>query len=178
MKFQNAWVNIARENLTLKLALFCTSFVALGSTGLAIHQTMKDSIVIDRGCNSQVSPQGNQDRTESEIKTFLKEAVSERFDTNISPSEIILSEDEIKNRLQEQKELGSRSIDQVAILRSMSIQGEVANIQVDRIIGVGEIKSVFSVQMIVTLVSNSRTLDNPYGLKAIRFQEVKKEAKK
>ena len=108
----------------------------------------------------------------------MKEAVSERFDTNTSPSEIILSDNEIKNRLQEQKELASRSIEQVTILRSVSIQGETANVQVDRIIGVGDIKSVFNFQLIVTLVSNNRTLDNPYGLKAIRFQEVKKEVKK
>lgn len=178
MKFQNAWTNLAKENLTLKLVLICTSLVAMGSMAIAAHESMKGAIVIDRGCFTQTAKPGNEERSESEIKSFLKEAVSQRFDTQITPSELFLSQDEIRNKTQEQKELATRSIEQATILRTATIQGETATVQIDRVVGVGEIKSVFNIQGIVTLLTSARSTDNPYGLKAIRFQEVKKEEKK
>jgi len=89
-----------------------------------------------------------------------------------------MSEEEISAKNTEQKELSSRSIDQVVIFRGAVIQGDQATVQLDRIIGVGNVKSVFTFHILVTLASSTRSNDNPYGLKAIRFQEVKAEEKK
>ena len=178
MKFQNAWVNIAHENLTLKLVLFSMGFISLGSTGIAIYDHLKDPLVIDRGCVSRVVKTSESTRDENEVKSFIKEAVSERFDTGVNPTELYMSEEEISAKNTEQKELSSRSIDQVVTFRNAVIQGDQATVQLDRIIGVGNVKSVFTFHILVTLASSTRSNDNPYGLKAIRFQEVKAEEKK
>lgn len=178
MKFQNAWVNVAHENLTLKLVLFCMSLISLGSFGLATFDHMKDPLVIDRGCNTRTLKTADATRDENEVKVFLKEVISQRFDTGMNASELFINSEEITAKVTEQKELSSRSIEQVVIFRSAAIQGDQATVQTDRIIGVGNVKSVFAFPIIVTLASLTRSSENPYGLKAVRFQEVKAEEKK
>jgi hypothetical protein len=178
MKFALAWSELANQNLTLKVALSSVSVCALVFALLSAKLSLKEPLIVERGCFSTVAKQGNSQRTNDEIEAFVKIALSQRFDTDVKQLRGYLSASEISSRSQEQKELSSRQLSQKVVVNSVKIDGSSASVDATRIITVGAIRSALPLSLSVKVESQDRDDGNPYGLllssvKLVEQKEVK-----
>lgn len=177
MKFSVAWANTAAQNVSLKIALMVLCFVSTALTLATARLAFRKPVIIDRGCFSSVIEGSSNEHTPSEIETFIREAIRQRFNSDATPIPDFLSEEELAVRTQEQKELGSRGMLQVVIVRSIKTNGNSVSIDADRLISVAQIRSAFSFPLTATISSTNRTSNNPYGLQVLKFIPPKMEQK-
>lgn len=174
MKFTEAWANIAKENLNLKVALgaltICTLFLGFS----LVRLSLKAPLIIERGCFSSSVSVASDKPTVDETKVFIEKALKQRFNSNTSTIEGFLSTEEEKLKLNEQKELSKKEITQFIILRDIQFENDSIVVDVDRLYSVQNVRSTFPIQLKLTLESKSRTETNPYGLILVRTEEIKK----
>jgi hypothetical protein len=174
MKFTVAWAKIASENSVLKGVILCLSTLCLFFGIASLKLAMKDPIVVERGCYSRAVPQADGKRTTAEVEAFLTEALSQRFDTQAVVRNDYLSDDEQLLRAKEQRDLQSRKLVQRVILNSATVEGGSVKVNADRLISVGEIRSVFRFPLQVKIESITRTAANPYGLIVSEVKSIEK----
>ncbi|MCM0604496.1 MAG: hypothetical protein KA715_00225 [Xanthomonadaceae bacterium] len=172
MKFIEAWKSVSRENLLLKIFTITLSIVSLGAVAVAITESSKEPLVIERGCKDGAIRLADKDRTDQEVKTFIKEAVSARFNSDAVVISEMLAVEENQSRQNEQKELSARSMSQTVLVRKIDIQGGEVKTETDRIISVGDVRSAFIFPITIQIAKIQRTETNPYGLQAIKFVQV------
>jgi hypothetical protein len=179
MKYTEAWSSVVSQNLNLKVTSLILGAIAmiLGLTTLRL--TFKDSIVIERGCYSSLANKVEDKHTAQEIETFIKVALSQRFDSQTQPTDGLLAIDELNLRTQEQKDFDSRGFKQNIVVSSVASAGQDSQFKVDadRIIAVGEVRSAFRFPLLVKLESKARSSSNPYGLLVASITQVDKESK-
>ncbi len=181
MKFIDAWDSIAKENKTLKILLFCMCGVSIFLAISTFKASVKDPLVIERGCYSKVSNAQNPQTTEGEVKVFIQEALEARFSSFVKKTQLLsLSQKELREK--EQKELLSRNMKQALMVEDVQVSKDKIVAQASRLISVGEIRSAFPLQLILKVESTDRSYDNPYGLilteiQAINQKEGKNESK-
>jgi hypothetical protein len=178
MKFNIAWSQVISQNLILRLALFSESIVIIGLLVATIKASLKEPLIIERGCFSQAVEKSNPDRGELEIKTFLKEALHQRFDSDGAVQDGFLSKEESNFREEEQKELLSKEIKQRLILNQViKINGNEVTVDSDRLISVGTVRSAFPFPLILIISTVNRSQGNPYGLKLMQVKPLQNEKK-
>lgn len=177
MKFTVAWARVASENSILKSVILCLSILCLFFGGSSLKLALKDSIVVDRGCYSKAAPVGDGKRTTTEIEAFLKEALSQRFDTQTVVRNDFLSDDEQSLRAKEQVELQNRKLSQKVVLNSATVDGGMILVDADRLISVGEVRSAFKFPLSVKIESVTRSEGNPYGLVVSMVKTIEKGVK-
>jgi hypothetical protein len=179
MKYTEAWSSIVSQNLNLKVTSFILGAISmiLGLTTLRL--TFKDSIVIERGCYTNLANKVEDKHTVQEIEAFIKISLSQRFDSQVQPTDGLLAIDELNLRSQEQKDFSSRGFKQNIIIGSVAPTEQESQFKVDadRIIAVGEVRSAFRFPLLVKLESKARSSSNPYGLLVASITQVDKEAK-
>lgn len=176
MRFVEAWREITKENFILKILLVVVSIVAIGSISVAVTESSKEPIVVERSCRDITLKIANQDRTDQEVKAFVTEAVAQRFNSDATASTEFLGSEEMQYRANEQKELATRSMSQMMIVRKLDIHGGEIKLDIDRLISVAEIRSAFPFPLIAQIAKTQRTESNPYGLQVVKFvQPVGKE---
>ena len=131
---------------------------------ITLRLTFKDSIIIERGCFSKATLPVKDEHSKEEIEDFLKESLSQRFNSDVQPVDGLLSPDEIRLRLVEQKEFSSRKMSQKIIVNKVDEAPDGFKVDADRLISVGEVRSAFKFPLIVKLESKARSYSNPYGL--------------
>ena len=164
MKYTEAWASVTHQNYILKIALVSLSCATIGLATIALKMAFNKPLIIERGCASSVLVTSTDDHSKNEIEQFLKNALSQRFDTNVMPTDGLLSVDELKLRSIEQKELESKQVKQKMILNTVTESADGFKVDSDRIISLGNIRSAFRIQFLIKLESKSRSLSNPYGL--------------
>lgn len=164
MKYTEAWANVVAQNLNLKLVSIVLGALSIVLGMITLRLTFKDSIIIERGCYSKSIAPVKDEHSKEEIKSFLKEALSQRFDSEVQPVDGLLSPDELRLRLVEQKEFESRKMTQKIIINSVNETSEGFMVSADRLISVGEVRSAFRLPLMVKLESKYRSYSNPYGL--------------
>lgn len=175
MRFSLAWADVAAKNVTLKIALTSTSIVCVILAVALVKVSLQPPLVIDRGGVSRaISPSSNE-HTQTEIEAFLREAVTQRFNSDFTGPTLFLSDDEVIFRKQEQKELSSKSMRQTVVVNSIKIQNQNAEIDSDRLIAVGNIRSALPLPLRVTIANSQRSDANPYGLVLVKIAQNGKE---
>lgn len=177
MKFTTAWADVAAKNVSLKFAVMFLSLCTLTLTVALVKSALKEPIVIERSCFSKSIATSSAQHTAQEIDAFIKEAISQRFDTEGTQTNF-LSTEESDFRKQEQKDLRSRNIRQTILVTSVKAEGNTVQIDSDRIVGVGQVRSVLAFPMVATISSTQRSHANPYGLILARVSQAKPEEKK
>lgn len=119
----------------------------------------------------------DDDHSKQEIENFLREALSQRFDSLVKATDGLLSPDELRLRDQEQKEFSTRSITQRLILNYVTETPDGFKVDADRMISVGEVRSAFKFSLLVKLESKSRSLANPYGLLLTSTKQIEDKPK-
>jgi hypothetical protein len=178
MKFSLAWAQTAAQNVTLKVA---TAILASTTCILAlttVKLSVKKPLIVERGCVSRSVEASSQDHTDLEIESFMKEALHQRFDSGATPSADYISSEEMSARVTEQKELSGRGMAQVVIVRAVKASGSTVQVDADRLISVGQIRSALPFPLTITMATTSRTNNNPYGLQVLRVAPPVQEGKK
>lgn len=165
MKFNVAWAHVASQNLILRFALMATSLTCLGLLLTLIKVSLRDPLLIERGCFSRAVEKASTDHSEEEIRAFLTEALAQRFNSEAHPLNGYLSEEELRSKEQEQHEMKEREIRQTIILnRITKIEANHALVDADKLIAIGSIRSAFPFPLEIKLATKMRSQSNPYGL--------------
>ena len=175
MRFVSAWSDVLNQNITLRVVILALTICLAVVSILAAHEGLKDPIVVERSCFTQIAKTGSSQHTKEEIEAFVKIALSQRFDTSVNASPEVLSVEEIGFRKQEQQDLASKTMIQRIIVNSVQISGNEVKIDSDRLISVGQIRSALAFPITVTITSVSRTESNPYGLLMARVGPASKK---
>jgi hypothetical protein len=134
--------------------------------------------VVERACYSRVLQKVSPQASPSEIEAFVRDALRRRFDSDAVDTAAFLSQEEDGFRRQEQDNLKSRNMTQVIIVRQVKVSGSTVNIDSDRLLSIGQIRSAFIFPLIGTLATTQRTDANPYGLILVKVSQVKEEPSK
>lgn len=179
MKFTNAWANVISQNITLRLVVgvltLCSLFFCIALARLSV----REPLVIERGCFSNVAAPSSGKHTDLEIENFLREAVPMRFDSKAADFRAFLSDDELVFRIKEQEELSKKGMTQKVIVNGTKIEKDTFTIDADRLFSIGKVRSALPFPLAVDLRSVNRTASNPYGLILKRVMPItdKEEAK-
>lgn len=176
MKFIDAWDSIAKENKLLKLLVLGLSLVSIFLCVVILKTVTKDPLLIERGCFSKAVENSGTTVTDEEIKSFLKEALESRF-SSLAVNTALLTTKQKEIRTREQKELSSRNMRQLIFVQNVLISKDKIEVEADRMISVGEIRSAFSFSLTVKIERSDRTFDNPYGLVLSEVEPLKKDGK-
>lgn len=177
MKFTVAWAKVASENSILKIVILCLSVLCVFFGASSLKLALRDPIVVERGCYSKAALVTDGKRSSIEIESFLKEALSQRFDSQALVRNNFLSSEEQFLREKEQKDLQLRKLTQRVLLNSAAVDGGVVVVDADRLISVGDVRSAFKFPLRVKIESVTRTEWNPYGLVVSEVKTIEKEAK-
>ncbi len=172
MKYTDAWANVVAQNLNLKIVSIVFGALSLVLGMITLRLTFRDSIIIERGCYSKTLLPAKEDHTKDEIEAFLKESLSQRFNSDVQPVDGLLSPDELRLRNLEQKEFDSRKMTQKIVINKIIEIQDVFKVEADRVISVGEVRSAFKFPLLVKLESKARSYSNPYGLLVTTIKTV------
>lgn len=164
MKYTEAWANVVAQNLNLKVVSIILGVLSIALGMITLRLTFKDSIIIERGCFSKTVSPVKDEHSKEEIQSFLKESLSQRFDSEAQPVDGLLSPDELRLRIAEQKEFDSRKMTQKILVNNVTETSEGFKVDADRLISVGDVRSAFRFPLVVKLESKPRSYSNPYGL--------------
>ncbi len=177
MKFTTAWAKVTIENITLKVAVVVLATVTAILSVVSAMLALKEPLVVERGCYTKSLHTVDTKRTPQEIEFFLREALSQRFDSTVSLNRDYFSESETGFRDQEQKSLAQKSIRQRVVVNSVNTEKDPILVDADRILSVGSVRSALPFPVSVKISSVDRTEANPYGLRLENIDQVK-EGKK
>lgn len=165
MKFNIAWANVVKENVSLKIALLIVGITAIFlGAGLFVVST-KDPIVIERACGARVLEKStNTKPSVAEIKEFAKEALAQRFNSGLEPKDAFLSPIEIKAKVSEETLLKKKNINQASVVRNIFVVKDKIYADIDRVFAMGESRPAYASKLALDIQYTSRSEDNPYGL--------------
>lgn len=173
MKFKEVWANALYANSILKVTSVILGFVTVILTFAIIRLGLRDPIVIERACFSKVVVPSKLSHTREEIESFVRSAVDCRFNPDCNESKALISTSEILNRNKEQDDLKNKNITQKIVVNSLKVDGNKVNVDADRILAAGKVKSIFTFPLQLDLVETERMASNPYGLLLGRVSLVK-----
>lgn len=177
MRFNLAWAATASQNVALKGSVIILGFVSMTLAITSVRLAMRTPILIERpnSCFDHTIVAASSAHTPSEIESFVREALQQRFNSDAKTLPTYLSSDEETARTQEQKELSNRGMTQFIVVRGMKINESIVAVDTDRLISVGQIRSAFSFPLTVNLTTASRNEINPYGLQVAKIVSLKAE---
>lgn len=177
MRFPLAWAEIARQNSILKYSLLVSTILTIIFSITTVILSMKKPLIVERACYSSIAAFGKQNHTDQEIEEFVKISVDKRFSTDSNLDLMSwLSEGEYLSKQSEAKELKSKNITQKILISKVSIQGNQAIVEMDRILSVEKLRTVIPAIVVTQVSSTDRNEINPYGL-ILEKVELKKETK-
>lgn len=178
MRFSQAWAEVASQNNVLRIAVLGVSFGSLVILMIALKFAFREPLLVERGCFTAALATQPPAQTPQEIESFIKEALTQRFNSETLVIGDFFSLEEIKNRENEQAELKRREIKQRLVVNAVKKQGDEYLVDADRILSVGQIRSAFQMPLSVNVAKSNRTSGNPYGLVLVKVAAVKTEEKK
>lgn len=163
-RFSTAWAEIARENNWLKIVVFALVTTTLGLAMVTLRLALKPPIVIERSCLTRAISPTSAEHTPEEVESFLRAALSQRFDSDARLNGDLLSLSEMKSRDSEQAELARRQMKQRVLLNGMTRSADSILVDTDRILSVAGLRSAFVFALNLKLEATHRSVSNPYGL--------------
>ncbi len=164
MKYTEAWASVMSQNSVLKSTIVGLSLATVLLSAVTIRLSFKEPIVVERGCFTSLANLVSSKHDMREIEYFLREALSQRFDSKSQPVEYLIAMDELALRTIEQKDLQNRNMTQRVLVNSIAESEDGFKVDADRFISVGDIRSGFKFPLFVKVESVARSLSNPYGL--------------
>ena len=109
------------------------------------------------------------------MESFISEAISYRFDSDVNPMSDFFSTEEMENRIHEQEEFSKKGISQMVIVhpRSIKVDGSKVSFNAERIILVQNLRSTLPFSLEATISIVDRSQNNPYGVKIEELKEIK-----
>lgn len=179
MKFTAVWSGVLSQNITLRIAVTVLSVSCVALSAGLLRLGLRDPLIIDRECTARAVEPGKAGHTGAEIESFLRDALTRRFDTDALNAGIFLSAAEISHRTQEQAELKGKGMRQRIMINGLRLEGDDVLVDADRLLSVGTVRSAVPFPLRVQVRQTERSAANPYGLTVQRIsaQTPKEEAK-
>lgn len=169
MRFPQAWAKVAGQNSVLRVAILGVSVSGLLALLISLKFAFKDPIIIERGCYSTVTAAtSRQEPTKEEVEGFIKESLSQRFDSDANVQGDFISLEELGNRSAEQEEMKRRNVRQRVVVNTVLNKDDAYAVDTDRILAVGGLRSALQFPLVVKLQRTARSFSNPYGLVLVR----------
>jgi hypothetical protein len=179
MRFTTAWSEVSKQNNILRIAILSVSIASILSLLVLIYFAFKDPLIIERGCLSKVSSAtSNQSPTKEEVENFIRDVLAQRFNTDTNAISDNIAIDELSNRSAEQEELKRRGIRQTVLVNSVTKKDNTYQIDCDRIMAVGSLRSALPFPLLVTIDRATRSQANPYGLVLLKVSALNKDGEK
>lgn len=179
MKFTTAWAKTAAQNVTLKVATVILGAVTVSQLSVIMGLSMKEPLIVERGCYSKTLAAKPADPTQQEVESFLSEALSMRFDSNGYLKEGFLAIEETIARDKELAALKLRQMNQKVLISEIKFDGKNIQVFTDRLVSIGKVKSALTLNLKVTVQQTNRSESNPYGLIVSSISQIEdKEDKK
>lgn len=175
MKFTTAWASVLSQNVTLRASIAVLGVCTLVLSISTVKMALRDPLIIERECISKSRQPTSTKHTPSEVDTFVRMALTKRFDSDAVDAQVVLSTEENSFRGKEQDELAKRSMAQRILVNGMKVNGSDVTVDADRLISIGKVKSVIPFPVTVSLSTTDRTPANPYGLVIRRVSQIKQE---
>ena len=177
MRFTLAWAEVLSQNTLLKwLLLFLSILCIVLGTGLIVL-AQKDPLIIERACFSGILGTKDGAQTNSEVKAFVAEALSQRFDSANDTPTTFLSVDERAKAQKDRDDLSGKKIRQRLLVNSIDIKEDKITVDADRIVAVDEIRTAFRFPIDVKIATTSRSERNPYGLVLVLVIQLQSQGK-
>ena len=132
--------------------------------------------MIERTCFSKLLTTKDGTQTTSEVKAFVTEALSQRFDS-VEYGLTFLSAEERAKAQKEKDDLNSKKIRQRVLISSIDVKEEKITVDADRIIAVDEVRTAFRFPLEIKIATTSRSERNPYGLVLLSAVQVQTDGK-
>lgn len=179
MKFTLAWANVLQENVALRLALVCLTITSLGLGAISIRLALEPPLLIERGCVTSTIDPAKSTRSEAELKRFVSFVLPIRLDSSAQDVRTFLSDKELQSREAEQMDLKRKNITQRLLMNEVHVGPEGLIIaSADRLVSIGNIRSVLPVQFRVRVTPVARTEANPYGLQLSSVEVAQLESER
>ncbi len=176
MKYPLAWAEMAKQNSSLKFALLFLSGVAIVFSILCASLALREPLVIERSCFSKAAVFASAERTPEEIEAFIRVALQKRFSFSSEEGSMFwLSPAEEQAKAAEKESFEKKNILQRILVSDIKIEGQRAQVAMDRILSVGKVKSVVPATVSVLFTSFPRNEINPYGLLIEKIDLIKEE---
>jgi hypothetical protein len=175
-KFIQNLNNLKEKIDTLKLYNVFLTVLSLSFSALSVKLSLREPIVIGVGEHtSAVYENIEKAPPEGELRNFLEDALSARFNPNASNA-ALLSLTEQRARSVEQSKLEANKITQNVILNSFKkTSRDVFAVDADRVIRIGKLRSAVNFPLTVRIEKEPRSTSNPYGLILVETRELKKK---
>lgn len=172
MRFPQAWANVAKQNSVLRVAILGVTVSGLLALMISLKFAFKDPLIIERGCFSTIAQASSrQEPSKEEVEGFIKEAITERFDTDANVQGDFISLEELGNRSTEQEELKRRNVRQKVLVNSVVKKDDSYAVDTDRILAVGSLRSALQFPLLIKLERTTRSFSNPYGLVLLKISQ-------
>ncbi len=178
-KFIQNLNNLKEKIDTLKLYNVFLTLLSICFSALSVKLSLREPIVIGVGEHtSAVYENIENSPPEAELRNFLENALSARFNSTTTNS-ALLSLTEQRARAAEQAKLQANKITQTVVLNSFRKSSrELIEVDADRVIRVGNIRSAVGFMLLLRVEKDSRSTTNPYGLILVDTKELQKKAVK
>ena len=117
-------------------------------------------------------------RTNLDLRVAARNMLKARFDTETHSPELFLSDKQKALRENEQRDLKSRNMTQVIVIRDIALAKDQAFVDLDRVIAVGDLRSAIRAKIKIAFEESEPNELNPYGLvlslAEVQSNEVKK----
>lgn len=177
MRFLSVWDGVINENTTLKVSVFALTISLITVAAALAFSSKKPALVIERSCFSKAVKAQETALNKTEIETFLKMAVEKRFNTDAFEIDQFLSLKQRELRRAEQDDLKNRNMKQTIFVNQVKIDEDKIQLDCDRLISVGEIRSAFSFKLVAKIETTNRSETNPYGLVLVEIENPSKESR-
>jgi hypothetical protein len=164
MRFTLAWSTVLSQNITLRWALGMVSVCALTFAVICTKLALREPILIERACTSQIVKPASLTQSVLEVETFIRLALLKRFETEATGSEDFLSTDEAGFKEEEQTLLKAKGFSQNLLIKTIKVESGTVSVDAYRILVNAGVPSAQRMQLQVELSSIARTAQNPYGL--------------
>lgn len=164
MKFVDAIYTSEKMIGRLWIVITVMGLVSAILTGLTVYFATKPALLIERSCESKVLTSVDGKRTANEVKAFIAEALSARFDSDrVKPSLMTEAQADLKSK--EMRELKDRKIQQKIMVDEMNL-GQAGNFtaKLTRILKIENLRTAVGFSIEAKIFEDTRTEDNPYGL--------------
>lgn len=164
MRFHVALDSLEKENQVLRFSVIGLLVLSVVLCSGILYASMKDPLVIERACYSRSLTLANATPTKEEMAGFLEIALRERFNSDTEEFRLLTS-DQLTARNREQTELAKQKLVQKVLVNKIDIEEDgFLNIDADRFISTGDVRTVLRFPLKVEIAKIARTDSNPYGL--------------
>lgn len=170
MRFHVALDSLEKENLILRYSVIGLLFLAVVLCSGILYVSLKEPLIIERACYSKSMSLAKAAPTKEETASFLEIALRQRFDSDTLEANFLTAE-QLATRVREQAELSRQKLTQKVFINKINSadDGTIA-VDADRLMAIGEVRTVLRFPLKLEIARVTRSEANPYGLVLVNVQ--------